>query len=249
MKRNNKILAISITDYNDPKLDEIKNCYDDTKEILGILNSDYAFDDTTFIYKKEETTRKALYRTVADYFQNCLEDENVLLIFAGHGQFNSTLEMAYWQPSDSTNDDPSGWISMTELLNFIKHSKAHHISILADSCFAGALFDEPSRGGGVEAIDQKRSRQALTSGGLENVSDGEKGKHSPFAAAVINTLKNNKDRQTPFSNFAYSVVTAFDKERKQTPQFGDLRNMGHEGGTFFLEKKSSEAVEIIKAGS
>ena len=78
-----------------------------------------------------------------------------------------------------------------ELLDFIRASDAFHVSIISDSCFSGAIFQHKVRGGGINAFDAKKSRYALTSGGMENVSDGKKGHLSPFAETLVRLLEEN----------------------------------------------------------
>jgi len=241
--RVNKILAIAITEYDDPHLNKIQNCFDDVSKILKLLNSNYRFDDTLFIHRKEETTLSTLYSKLSEYFQNALEDENILVIYAGHGTFNPKLKTAYWQLSDSKPNDASSWLNIREVLTFIKASTAHHISIIADSCFSGALLQE-NRGGGITAYDNKKSRQALTAGGLEKVSDGVIGEGSPFSQTVIHILKENELRDLPFNEFSILVSQKFTVSKTQTPMFGTLHDVGDEGGTFVFELKQKPMAEI-----
>lgn len=241
--KNNRILAIAINNYDNEELDKIENCEKDITQLINVLTSKYSFEDVDFIYEKKDTTRKALYNSLQDYFINRFDDENVLLIYAGHGQYNPELEIAYWQPSDSDPLDSSTWISVSDILAFIKASKAFHISIISDSCFSGALF-ETYRGGGVQAFETKKSRLALTSGSIETVSDGVKDQFSPFAQILISELEENINDELPFSILGNNVLMKFHEKRKQTPMFGPLTNVGHQGGSFIFKlKKENEAIE------
>ena len=47
----------------------------------------------------------------------------------------------------------------------------------------------------------------------------------------------SKDLELTFNSFANEVVTRFDPNRKQSPRFGDLAELGHEGGSFVFELK------------
>lgn len=242
----NKILAIAINDYNDPELDKIQNCKSDIEKIISILTTKYTFDDVEFIFEKSETTRKSLYNYLNNYFINCLPEENVLFIYAGHGHYNPHLNTAYWQPSDSDPNDSSSWISVADILTFLKASKAFHIGLISDSCFSGAIFEAMHRGGGIEAFDSKKSRLGLTSGGLEKVSDGQEGQVSPFAYSLINSLSKNTSKELPFSALATNVILDFNENKKQTPRFGALNEVGHDGGSFIFKLKSEKRkIEII----
>ena len=79
--------------------------------------------------------------------------------------------------------------------------KAKHILLVSDSCFSGDFF-RGKRGKLPEVTDEviKRaykltSRQAITSGGLEPVSDAGFGKNSVFSHFFVKTLKES---QKPF---------------------------------------------------
>lgn len=237
----NKIFAIAINDYDDAELNKINNCYSDISSVVEVLNEKYQFDDTVFLFKKEETTRKHLYNQIKSYFRDSLENENVLILYAGHGALDKETGLAYWQPSDADITDSSSWLSISDILNFIRISKAHHIALISDSCFAATIF-ERSRGGGIEAFNNKKSRQGLASGGLEKVSDGIEGQHSPFTEVVLKILKDNVSDNFPFNVFSLKVIELFDKERKQTPEFGDLNYTGHEGGSFIFSLKSAPII-------
>jgi hypothetical protein len=242
----NKVLAIAINDYDDDSLNKMQNCKNDVSSIIKTLNDKYEIDDVEFISDKSETTRKSLYNKLNEYFINRLDDENVLLIYAGHGEYNEKLNAAYWQPSDSDPTDSSSWISISDILTFINASKAFHIGIISDSCYSGAMFEPPKRGGGIDSFNSKKSRLGLTSGGIEKVSDGQKGKSSPFANLLIETLEQNTKEELPFSILGPNLMMEFTTEKNQTPMFGPLNNVGHEGGsfTFKLKQKKKESLKI-----
>ena len=160
----NKIIGIAINDYDNAELDKIQNCRNDIETIIGLLSNKYTFDDVELITDKINTTRKALYNKLNEYFINALEDESILLVFAGHGKYNDQLQTAYWQTSDADLTDSSTWFNINDLLAFIRASKAFHVSIISDSCFSGAIYQTPTCGGGFDALNKKKSRYALTTG-------------------------------------------------------------------------------------
>lgn len=235
--RVNKILAIGINEYKDPKLVKLANCVNDISAITAALNDRYRFEETRVLSTPDETTRENIYRILTETLLLATENENILILYAGHGQFHPKLDQVFWQPSDAKQHDPSSWLNLSEVSNFIKKSKAHHICIVADSCYSGGLLDL-KRGGGVQPYDEKRSREALTSGGVETVSDGAAGELSPFSKVVIDVLNENLAEQLTFRSFASTVCERFDKDRKQTPLTGCLE--GDEHGTFVFEHKATD---------
>jgi hypothetical protein len=239
-----KILGIAINDYDSPLLDKIQNCKSDLNEIISIFKSRYVIDDLELLTEKEQTTHKYIYSRLYEYFINSSEDENIIIIYCGHGEYNDIIGASYWLPSDSEPDHPSTWFNLNDLLSFVKISPAIHISIISDSCFSGAIFESASRGGGIQALDKKLSREALTSGSIEKVSDGTAGTSSPFAEKLCEILKNNFEKVLPFSKLSNDLILNFDEDRRQTPMFGTIANVGDKGGTMILQLKDELDDEI-----
>ena len=83
---------------------------------------------------------------------------------------------------------------------------------------------------------EKRSRTAITSGGVEPVVDAGKGGHSVFANAFMNALRDSEgvvEDQTLFRLISRPVALDAD----QTPQISDIRQAGHEGGAFLFVRR------------
>ena len=75
--------------------------------------------------------------------------------------------------------------------------QAKHVMIVADSCFSGTItrgikieIKQPTREW-LETIVKKKSRTALTSGGLEPVMDSGGGNNSVFANSFLSILRDN----------------------------------------------------------
>jgi len=112
--------------------------------------------------------------------------------------------------------------------------------VVADSCFSGTL----TRGLSLKTrapdylqrIVAKKARTALTSGGLEPVMDSGGGKHSVFAQAFLSILEQNKvvlDGHQLFTVLRKRVVIS----SEQTPEYGDIRKAGHDGGDFLFVRQ------------
>jgi len=239
----NKIIAIAIDEYFDPTIDNLKNCSNDINLLIDTLSNSYLFDSIELYTKPEQTTLSFLYNELYNEFINSLETDNILLLFAGHGEFNSTLGTSYWMCSDSKKSNVTTWLNVEDILKFFNASPAKHIALISDSCFSGAIF-ELNRGGGISALDGKISRQALTSGGIEKVSDGLL--NSPFNTALVKILNENTSNHLSFNKLSENTILEFNQYRKQTPAFGPLINSGDKGGTFFFKLKKDNS-NIIKS--
>ncbi|ENV03512.1 caspase family protein [Acinetobacter sp. NIPH 817] len=243
-----KIIAIAIDEYSNAPDQNLKNCLNDINSIINILNTDYEYnlDDLGLVLynKPEQTTLSYLYRVLNEEFMNSLENDSILLIFAGHGEYNHYLRKGYWLCSDSKFDDPTTWFDINNLISFLSYSKAKHIAVISDSCFSGSIFDR-TRGGGLDALEDKKSRQALTSGGLEKVSDGHENDNSPFNKAIQLTLNENDSDTLTFNAFCENTIKNFSSTRKQTPEYGSLSIQGDAGGTYIFKKKIKDSYNGI----
>lgn len=239
----NKLIAIAIDEYKDPNIPNLNNCWNDINSLLQTLTSHYYEEPEIILFNKpEQTTLSYLHRELNQELRNTLKQDNILIMYAGHGEYNSDLGVNYWYCSDSKYDDPTTWFDIRNLLDFFRASAAQQIALISDSCFSGAIF-ENSRGGGVSALTKKRSRQALTSGGIETVSDGS-AKNSPFNIALTTVLENFKDSTLTFGSLSEEVITLFSSNLKQTPQYGSLTQADHQGGTYIFPRKHQAETRI-----
>jgi len=84
---------------------------------------------------------------------------------------------------------------------------------------------------------KKKARTALTSGGLEPVMDSGGGSnHSVFAQAFLKILRENDtvlDGHQLFTVIRKKVMVG----SEQTPEYGDIRRAGHDGGDFLFVRR------------
>jgi len=233
--KTNKVIAIGINEYDDLAIHNLNNPIKDIEAIVQILKLKYNFDDFDILSTPDKTTRKYLFNYLQELFINALPDDNILLIFAGHGALNPNTNSTFWKPSDALHSDQSSWFNLADLLSFLNASKANNIAIISDSCFSGGIFESKSRGGGIDPFELRKSREALSSGSKEYVSDGLLNQHSPFTISLLSILTSNTAKYLPFINLANILILNFDQKNKQTPTFGSLYNTGHDGGSLIFE--------------
>ena len=85
-------------------------------------------------------------------------------------------------------------------------------------------------------MSRKKARTVLTSGGLEPVEDSGGGDHSAFAKAFLDVLTENRgvlDGHRLFTLMRRPVMVNSD----QTPEYGDIRKAGHDGGDFLFVRR------------
>jgi hypothetical protein len=185
-------------------------------------------------------------------------DDNLLLYFAGHGQLDDLTGDGYWIPVDGDAKNPGTWIanSFIKAVFSSEQVQAKNVVIIADSCYSGAML----RGGPSQmTIDgdyasklvkaaAKRSRQIISSGGVEPVADGGADGHSLFAFYLINALRENDreviDLENLFHTRVWKPVTEIGDQR---PTVGRLKTPMDRDGQFVLYNEALVAAKQRQA--
>ncbi len=235
-------LVIGINNYMDMK--KLASANWDAKEVARKLKEKYNFKTTLLLDATRAEILLALDRMRATLGAN----DNLLIYYAGHGVLDSAGDEGYWLPADASPENRLNWISSATLTTNIKAMLAKHVMVVADSCYSGKLTRTSILINGALGMEnrpkdyyyfmaRKKARTVMCSGGLEPVLDGQgRDGHSVFAAAFLEALENNKgvlDATELFVQLRRPVVLNSD----QTPEYGDIRKSGHDGGDFLFVSK------------
>ena len=66
-------------------------------------------------------------------------DTNLLIYYAGHGIVDPVTGRGYWLPVDAKQSNSVNWVSNDDITDMLKVIPAHHILVVADSCYSGTL--------------------------------------------------------------------------------------------------------------
>lgn len=227
-----RFYALVIGNNGYSNLPRLRTPVPDAAVVSSVLELDYGFD----VQLLTDATRGQIVSALNSYRSRLTANDNLLVYYAGHGWFDGDAERGYWLPVDARDDDPSNWLSNVTITDLVRALPAKHVMVVADSCYSGTLTRginmRPAGNNYLAGIARKRARTVLTSGGLEPVEDGS-GKHSVFAGAFIEALRTNPtvmDGQTLFGAIRRPVMLDSD----QTPEYGDIRRAGHDGGDFLF---------------
>ncbi|MBT6338958.1 MAG: SUMF1/EgtB/PvdO family nonheme iron enzyme [Desulfobacula sp.] len=240
------LFVIGINTYIEwPRLDTAAN---DARSVKKALLSRYHFDKEHLIeLYDDEATRANIIGKLRFLAQNLKKDDSLFLFYAGHGHLDPITKSGSWIPVESGTKDVSAWISNNYIKGYLKSDaiKAKHVLLVSDSCFSGDFF-RSHRGKLPEVTDEVirrsyalTSRQAITSGGLEPVSDSGFGNNSVFTHFLVKAFENN---QLPFlipSEFFTDIKAGVAENAEQLPRFGSLKNTGGQQGgefVFFLRQ-------------
>jgi len=230
-------LVIGNNDYE--YVAKLNTAVNDARSVAGILQNYYGFNVKLIL----NGTRQNILVSLDGLRAKLTQNDNLLIYYAGHGYFDKEADRGYWLPVEAKDTTKANWISNIDITDTLKAIRAKHVLIVADSCYSGTLtrsINIKLRGSDyLSRISQKKSRTVLTAGGLEPVIDSGGGRHSVFAKAFLDILKENTgimDGTLLFSKIRRPVMV----NSPQTPQYSDIRYAGHDGGDFLFVKKKKQ---------
>ena len=224
----------------------------DADGVEAVLVDQYGYK-REHIHTLHSATRKEMIGALYDIVKQVGDQDNLLIYYAGHGDLEGGH--SYWLPIDADEKNPSEWISDSDITGWISETKARHVLIVVDSCYAGAMTHGATVqlvSNGSPAAERKRmvllaklpSRTVLTSGGIEPVLDGGPDGHSIFAHEFIDLLSTNRqviEVTALYTSLADRVRIAAlrvgeltGKSISQVPQIAWLTDAGHQTGGEFL---------------
>jgi Caspase domain/Sel1 repeat len=236
-------LVIGIQSY--AKLPKLATPIADAEAVASVLKSKYGFNVTLL----KDATRYDILEALNNLREQLTENDNLLVYYAGHGELDEVNQRGNWLPLDAEPNSTANWIPNVQITDILNQMSARHVLLVADSCFSGTLTrsaltrleagkSQEAWANWVKLMNDKRSRTALTSGGVAPVLDAGAGNHSIFAKALLNVLEENAgvvEGQRLHQEIVTSVSYAagsFNVE--QVPEYAPIKSAGHEAGDFFF---------------
>jgi hypothetical protein len=228
-------LIIGINEYNDPNLTNLDYPVKDAENLYNVLNSKYLFDKEN-MYLLKNVTRSDINNALDILAQRLAPDDNLLIFYAGHGWWDEKTNNGYWLPKDAKREYKADWFRNSTLCDYIREINSKHTLLITDACFGGSIFKTRSANmeapKAIQMLYDLPSRKAMTSGTLTEVPD-----RSSFVKYLIERLAENKEKcissEQLFTSFRMAVINNSDA----IPQYGEIRNVGDEGGDFIFIRK------------
>lgn len=234
----NYALIVGVDKYDDEGIRDLDRPSVDAGQIKSVLNDYYTFEEENVIYLVNPT-RGEIVNSLENLSKKVSSSDNLLIFYAGHGYWDSDLEIGYWLLADAQKKDKSTWFPNSTLRDYIKGIKSRHTLLIADACFSGGIFrtrsiDMEEAPEAVKHLYRLPSRKAMTSGALKEVPD-----QSVFMTYLLKRLKTNRDDYLPAERLFYSFKEAVisNSYNNQVPQYGEISGSGNEGGDFIFVRK------------
>ena len=238
-------LLIGNENYLDPNWPDLDTAHNDVRVIGGILEAKYGFQTEILM----DATRYDIMEALSNIALRLNRNDNLLIYFAGHGQYIDQIGAGYWEPIDSVTYKTIQSVSVEDLNAQLSMTSARKVLVVSDSCYSGAFTrapisqlnpgaDNETRERYLQRMAERKSRNVMTAGGLQPVADGLGNGHSLFARAFITVLKSNdqitlgRDVFTEVRDFVALSAEALRWE--QEPEYDEIGRTGHEGGDFIF---------------
>jgi len=233
--RHNYALLIAVEEYKDPAIVSLSEPLKDAKQLKEILIGHYTFDsvDVTMLVNP---TFEEINVAFDELSHQITPTDNLLIFYAGHGYFDDKTNIGYWLPSDAQEKNRARWFRNSALVENIGAINSKHTLLIADACFSGGIFKTRSalNNASVDIANQMKraSRKAMTSGSLTTVPD-----KSVFMRYLLKTLKENENKYLASEDLFETIRTAMRNNAGTKPLYGEIQNVGDEGGDFVLIKR------------
>jgi len=238
-------LIIGINDYE--KWPRLQTAVKDATVIRDTLVSRYGFDPKHVILRTDkDASRRNITRDIRYLARSMRKDDNLFIYYAGHGQLDDFTGDGYWVPAEGALKNPDTWVANSYIKAILSSEKleAKNVVVIADSCYSGSML----RGGpSLMSLDDQRyteklaekaslrSRQVISSGGVEPVADGGAEGHSLFAYYFIDALRKNQREVIDLENLFHTKVwTPVTEIGDQRPNVGRIRTPMDQDGQFVL---------------
>ncbi len=235
-------LIIGINSYSGA-WEPLNNAVGDAQTIKGVLEDQYKIDHFRTLFD-EEASRENIIKAFEWLMKSVKKDDNVLIYYSGHGEYNKNLDKGFWVPVDATTSSVSNYISNTDIQTYLGGINSKHTLLISDACFSGDIFRGKTISIPYEDSDRYYatvhnllSRSAITSGGIEPVMDGGREGHSVFAYYLLKALRNNENKFYDASQLYGQIKIPVINNSVQSPKFQPIQNTGDEGGQFIFLKK------------
>ncbi len=235
-------LIIGINDYpdwlgqyvSDSGDADLANAISDAEQLAAVLDQEYGYE----VRMLRDATVEQIIESLTYYRDNLTAEDNLLIFYAGHGIVVG--DIGYWMPSDVERGKEETLISNRLLSRTLSQFDVGKVMLIADACYSASFVNQTRKVDteNFNRFDNQHAivRAAMSSGGLEVVSDGVG--QSPFNEALVNGLRRN-DGIVSAQQLFVIVKSLTVRKAQQTPQYGAVPASGHqEGGDFLFVKET-----------
>ena len=232
-------LIIGVSSYTDKTIPDLKGePLKDAQALADVLTSKYSFARQNVTVLKNPTENQ-INREFVKLGRKIGRNDNLVIFYAGHGNYDKVTEKGYWMPSNANMDFEENIILNTSIVSYIKAIKSKHTLLISDACFSGSILTASRSYKTASKAVQKKyalpSRKAITSGTLTTVPN-----KSVFMKYLLKRLNQNSERYLAagqlFNMIEDPVINNTTGDNQ--PQYAPISRTGDEGGDFIFIKRN-----------
>ncbi|HHC6984220.1 TPA: caspase domain-containing protein, partial [Vibrio parahaemolyticus] len=236
----NKLFLIGINSYK--YHNNLASSINDITDFKNVLLEKYDFKpEDVYEIIDENATSKNIQDALRGYGKSLNSDDNLIIYYSGHGDYDEDLDIGYWVPHEA--DEYTQFIQNSNIITFLSRINCKHIILISDSCFSNSIF-RAGRSKMVDEYFEKSSRWALTSAFYE-AKDSDEISNTLFAECIIDSLKDT-EKDIRFSEVIEKVKVRFENNLFQAPQGAPLNLEDHHGGEFIFKITKSHDSRNLK---
>lgn len=228
-------LIMGVNDYPDPSINSLDEPINDATKLRDVLVNHYTFENENVRFLKNPTNADIII-AFEKLTKEITPNDYLLIFYAGHGYYNEKTGIGYWLPSNASQANTVNWFRNSALVENLGAINSKHTLLISDACFSGGIFKTRAafNNANVNIADmlQRPSRKAMTSGALTTVPD-----KSVFMRFLLKILEENTAKYLPSEDLFYDLALRMKSNSDTRPLYGEIKNVGDEGGNFVFIKR------------
>jgi TPR repeat protein len=223
--------------------------------LRAVITREYTFDPAN-VQMVRNPTREAILDSLESVARRLGPEDNLLVVYSGHGGFDEAGREGYWLAADAANSRKSTWIPNESIRTWLRTLKARSVLLITDACFSGSLnrsaddrvtlsADRRMAIEGALRYARRSSRQAMTAGTSKETVP----QVSIFSGEIVAALKRHVAPVFMAQQLAGEINPRVAAVAHTTPTFSAVPGIESDQGDFVFVRRElpSDATATVAA--
>ncbi len=213
--------------------------------LRAVITREYTFDPRN-VQVVKNPTREAILDSLEAVARRLGPEDNLLVVYSGHGGFDEAGREGYWLAADAANSRKSTWIPNESIRTWLRTLKARSVLLITDACFSGSLnrsnddrvvlpADNQRAIAGALMYARRSSRQAMTAGTAKETVP----QVSIFSMEIVAALKARRAPVFMAQQLAADINPRVAAVARTTPTFSAVPGIESDQGDFVFVRRQS----------
>ena len=215
--------------------------------LRAVITREYTFDPA-HVQIVRNPTREAILDSLESVARRLGPEDNLLVVYSGHGGFDEAGREGYWLAADAANARKSTWIPNESIRTWLRTLKARSVLLITDACFSGSLNrsnddrvtlsnDRRMAIEGALRYARRSSRQAMTAGTSKETVP----QVSIFSMEIVAALKRHVAPVFMAQQLAGEINPRVAAVAHTTPTFSAVPGIESDQGDFVFVRRETAA--------